>query len=225
MKESDLFEPVKELLEREMFCEVHGEVLNLDVVGIGKGYNIIVELKTSMSLQLLDQITERCGKADYVFVAVPTRKSRMSLSAQRYLKSIKVGIIEVFLEGDTDARVIQWGGRQTTKFDLNSRVNDRTRRSVGGVSSSEMDTVYKETMYKVKRFLKWGLRGKLSDGWVTVDEMLENIETHYSNPKPSIMATLQESWNEDWIETKVENRIRYFRLKEGVKVPKFRADN
>ena len=32
--------------------------------------------------------------------------------------------------------------------------------------------------------------------WVTVDEILEHCETHYRNPKASVMATLKEKWNQ-----------------------------
>src|SRR5699024_6095143 len=197
MKESDLFLPVKKMLENDLFCEVHGEVLDYDVVGIGKGYNVIVELKTSMSLQLLDQVTDRCGKADYVFVAVPKRTKPISRVAKRYLKSIKVGIIEVDLDIPS-ASIVQWGGRQRTEYKLEDKVNDRTRSAIGGVASSEMRTDYKDTLYKIKVYLKRYSRMNINDGWVSIEDLLHSIETHYKNPKPSLVATLQKEWNKDW---------------------------
>lgn len=218
MKESDLFLPVKKMLENDLFCEVHGEVLDFDVVGIGKGYNVIVEMKTSMSLQLLDQVTDRCGKADYIFVAVPKRKKPISRVAKRYLKSIKVGIIKVDLDIPF-ASIALWGGRQRTKYKLEDKVNDRTRNTIGGVTSSEMRTDYKDTLYKIKLYLKRYSRiNKRKGGWVSIEDLLNSIETHYKNPKPSLVATLQEEWNKDWIETKVIDGVRHFRLKEGVEI-------
>src|SRR5690625_3550934 len=124
-----------------MLCEVHGEVGNCDVVGIGKGYEIIVELKTSMSLQLLDQATDRVGRADYIFIAVPKRRRFISRSAKSYLMSIKVGIIEVDLK-EGYAKVVQWGKRHKTRHSLKKLTNKNTKRSIGGVSSSEMNTPY-----------------------------------------------------------------------------------
>lgn len=210
MKESDLFAPVKKMLELEMFCEVHGEVGSYDVVGIGSSYEIVVELKTCMSLQLLDQATDRIGVADYIFVAIPKRKRPLSRTAQRYLNSIGIGILEVDLENDY-VKVIQWGFRHKSRRRLRGFVNETTKKSIGGVTSAEMNTPYKLTIENIQTELR---RWWENDGWATVDEILELCETHYANPRPSVMATLQEEWNSDWIETKKVGRKRYFRIKD-----------
>lgn len=210
MKESDLFFPVKRLLEEKMFCEVHGEVSTLDVVGIGKGYEIIVELKTSMSLQLLDQITDRVGMADYIFVAIPRRKRPISRSANSYLRGIGVGIILVDLI-NKHAEIIRWGKKYNPQRKLKRYVNKTTKNSIGGVTSHQMNSPYKITIENIQTFLR---RKSSNDGWASVDEILEHTETHYSNPKPSVMATLQKEWNSNWIETKKIGRKRYFRFKK-----------
>jgi hypothetical protein len=49
MKESDLFEPVKNYLIEVIGCsQVYGEVGNCDVLGISGALNIIVELKKTL---------------------------------------------------------------------------------------------------------------------------------------------------------------------------------
>ena len=61
--------------------------------------------------------------------------------------------------------------------------------------------------------------------WVTVDDILDHCDTHYRNPKASVMATLKEKWNQDWCESKLENRRRYFRMKSphGIEIPCFQS--
>lgn len=240
VKESELFYPVKLLLEDKFFCEVHGEVDNYDVVGIADGYEVVVELKTSMSLSLLDQMMDRVGVADYVFVAVPTKKSPMSRSAMAFLQSLEIGIIEVDLESYRifkkneasyrehirnenyrsrlyGSRVVKFGKRFNPRRTLRDRVDTITKNSIGGVTSSEMNSPYKITITKIQAFLKRRTHIK-EGGWATVDEILEAVQTHYHNPKPSVMATLQENWNSDWIETKKENGKRYFRFRKEKEV-------
>lgn len=57
----------------------------------------------------------------------------------------------------------------------------------------------------IKDFLYRRMRGK----WATIEEILNHCETYYSNPKPSLNATLQAKWNSDWCEYKVVNRKNF----------------
>ncbi|MFP3471278.1 hypothetical protein R0J90_14650, partial [Micrococcus sp. SIMBA_144] len=77
----------------------------------------------------------------------------------------------------------------------------------GGVMSGEAVTEYTETIRVIKRFMQ---TRKI---WVTGDEILNFCETHYANPKPSTLSTLQAHWNKDWCEVKKEGRKTYFRYK------------
>ena len=78
----------------------------------------------------------------------------------------------------------------------------RWRKKGEGVTS------YSITIDKIKAYMR-----SREDDWVTVDEILEHCETHYRNPRASVTATLKEKWNQDWCETKLENRRRVFRIK------------
>ncbi|MEP3628367.1 MAG: DUF2161 family putative PD-(D/E)XK-type phosphodiesterase [Hyphomicrobiales bacterium] len=81
--ETDLYQPVKTLLEGQGY-EVKGEVAAADIVAIrGEEGPIIVELKTAFSLTLFHQAIERQSLSDHVYIAVPRGTNKA------YLKSLK----------------------------------------------------------------------------------------------------------------------------------------
>lgn len=229
MKETDLFLPVKYYLEHCMACEVHGEVDSIDVIGIGHTYEVLVELKTSLSLQLLDQIMKRKNYTDYIFVAIP-KKRRLSPAAVSFLKSMNVGLIIVDLRAfervkqdslydpaneeymsfmvPTFVQIHHWGGRiRHPRKKFRNRVNENTKERIGGSTSKDVQTKYKITIENIKLYLRRQKR------WVSIDTLLQQVETHYKHPKPSVIRTLQEEWNSDWVEVKKERRKTYVRYK------------
>ncbi len=81
MRETDLYAPIKALLEAQGYT-VKGEVGSADVVALRDGDPpVIVELKTGFSLALLHQAIARQTVTDAVYVAVPRRKGRASWAA------------------------------------------------------------------------------------------------------------------------------------------------
>jgi hypothetical protein len=79
--ETDLYPPVKALLEGQGY-EVKGEVGAADVVAIrGEEAPVIVELKTGFSLSLFHQGVERQAITDYVYLAVPRGKGAAAWKA------------------------------------------------------------------------------------------------------------------------------------------------
>lgn len=83
MKESDLYEPVKKWLENrdyEVFSEVKPAYTDCraDVVGINPTSVVVVELKLSLSLDLLEQAVQWSQRqyANYVYIAVPWKTSK-----------------------------------------------------------------------------------------------------------------------------------------------------
>ncbi|MDZ7794620.1 MAG: hypothetical protein U5P10_13290 [Spirochaetia bacterium] len=70
IKESDLFQPLKAYLEGQGYS-VHAEVRNCDIVAQKGDELILVELKSSISLNLLIQAAERKEISDSVYIAVP----------------------------------------------------------------------------------------------------------------------------------------------------------
>jgi hypothetical protein len=81
MRETDLYRPVKDMLEAQGYT-VKGEVGAADIVAMrGDEPPVIVELKTSFSLALFHQAVERQKITDAVYVAVPEWKERAGWKA------------------------------------------------------------------------------------------------------------------------------------------------
>lgn len=98
-RETDLYPPVKALLERQGFC-VKGEVADADVAARrGDDPPIIVELKTGFSLALVHQGIARLAITDAVYVCVPRRTGRTAWRSLkenvRLCRRLGLGVITV----------------------------------------------------------------------------------------------------------------------------------
>lgn len=99
MSESDLYAPVKALLESQGY-EVKAEIGPADVMAVrGDEAPVIVELKTSFALSLVHQAIERQAITDSVYVAVPAGQGRAAYKGlQKNLKLCRrlgLGLITV----------------------------------------------------------------------------------------------------------------------------------
>ena len=98
IKESDLYLPLKGFLERQGY-EVKGEVQDCDVVAVrGSEAPVVVELKTSLNLNLLLQAVDRLMLTPKVYVGVP--KTCRSLARRRkqvfkLLKMLGLGLVVI----------------------------------------------------------------------------------------------------------------------------------
>jgi hypothetical protein len=102
IKETELYAPVKQMLERQGY-EVKGEVGAADVVACrGNEEPIIVELKTRFALSLFHQAIERQGISDLVYIAVPRGSGRQfhkSLASNKALcRRLGLGLMTVRLK-------------------------------------------------------------------------------------------------------------------------------
>lgn len=55
MKETDMFDPVKKLLEELGCSNVYGEIMNFDVVGLRGPADVIVEMKKTLNFKVIEQ--------------------------------------------------------------------------------------------------------------------------------------------------------------------------
>ena len=99
LRETDLYAPVKRLLEAQGY-EVKAEIGAADVVGVrGIEPPVIVELKTGFTLSLIHQAIERQKITDLVYVAVPAGKGRTGQKAllknQNLCRRLGLGLISV----------------------------------------------------------------------------------------------------------------------------------
>lgn len=101
IKETDLYLPVKRLLETQGYT-VKGEVGAADVVAVRDGDDpVIVELKAGFSLSLFHQAIQRQAISDAVYVAVPRGTGRAALKAlvdnRKLCRRLGLGLITVRL--------------------------------------------------------------------------------------------------------------------------------
>ncbi len=98
-KESDLYKPVKILLEKLGYC-VKGEVIDCDVMATKDDTIIVVELKLIFNMKVLLQSVERLSVSDSVYIAIPNdcsvyKKERKQI--EKMLRMLGIGLIVVSL--------------------------------------------------------------------------------------------------------------------------------
>lgn len=213
MKETMLFEPVKQFLISKGCSDVFAEVGTFDVLGIHGSVDILVEMKTTLNFKVIDQALSATTYGHYVYIAVPKRKGEIPVSVRQILTTNRIGLlyvedekVKVMIPAKYN-RVIM---KRKSGFRLRNLIKSFQHELVGGAKSGDQKTEYSNTMDAVRSFLKYPRRGE----WTTIDEILEVCETHYSNPKPSLSATLRKPWNADWIETRKNGRKLEFRYKK-----------
>jgi hypothetical protein len=223
MKETDLFPPLKAWLEERGY-EVYTEVQSTqtggraDIVAVNGPVVSVVEMKVTLSLELIGQAVRWRPFANHIYIAVPSSKQRRrSEYALHLLRREGIGLLEV-MEHSYGTPV-----QNFTKPVFNRRINDHIRKSLveqhkelpGGHAGGGYVTPYKLTIDRVKEYLgSWYTRK--TDGWAAMADILEHCETHYASPKASLAAAMK-NFESEFFETKVENRKLYFRLKGVIK--------
>lgn len=101
MKETDLYAPIKSFLEAQGY-EVKSEIIDCDLVAMrGNEPPLIVELKLSLSLELMMQGITRQSITDDVYIAVPVGKGKAwvkrSKDATKICRRLGLGLISVRL--------------------------------------------------------------------------------------------------------------------------------
>lgn len=219
LKESDLFAPVKSFLLKNGCSNVYGEVLGCDVLGLNGVCDVIVELKTTLNFKLIDQALDRLNHGHYVYIAVPERKGHIPRCVKKVLEQNRIGLLEIGKDRFSDEIIAQISipakynrlPNELKKKGLKSirnYIKDYHATQIGGVKGGEGATDYSIMIANIKDYLRFGKHKK----WASIDEILTYCETHYANPKPSLIATLQAKWNSDWCECKRENGKMYFRI-------------
>ncbi|MBO9609180.1 MAG: hypothetical protein J7639_24715 [Paenibacillaceae bacterium] len=231
MKETELFPPLKQWLEERGY-DVYAEVGSgraggrADIVAVAGPAVAVVEMKVSLSLDLIAQAVRWRPYANYVYVAIPgSHKRRTHNYGEMILRREGIGLLEVIEGGRYGTRVYD-----RTKACFNRRVDDHIRQSLvpqhkelpGGHAGGGYVTTYRLTIDEVKSYLQkkrrvaygQSMQGQPNtDGWTTIKDILDHCETHYSAPKPSLSKALRE-FEADWCESKIEGRKLWFRYKE-----------
>lgn len=109
MKESDLYPPVKTLLESQQY-EVKGEIHACDVVGVrGNELPVVVELKLTLNLEVILQAIERLTLTPKVYIGVPLTCGGLERRRKPLLKLLRMlglGLIAVDLRPKSRGAVV-----------------------------------------------------------------------------------------------------------------------
>jgi hypothetical protein len=161
MLETDLFNPVKKLLETFGY-HVKGEVVHTDVFGVKEGQTIAVELKNQISLKLIYQAIERLKIADKVYIGIPKKAILSHRKDMKYLKQllIKLNIGLISIDQNEAYFIINIEHGSTSK-----RSNHKKRRVIKEFSEREnhinlggtrgkIVTAYKEKVIRIALMLQ-----------------------------------------------------------------------
>lgn len=130
LKEEELFPPLKAFYEAQG-CEVWTEVGHSDVVIRQDKLLFAVELKTSFSIKLLDQLVARMNAFDGVYAAIPVPAGQDSPAnapaIRRILAALGMGLILIFPPGRSERIVVSL---QPNRADYITRARAKHRKRV-----------------------------------------------------------------------------------------------
>jgi len=173
LAETDLYPPIREMLLRSGYT-VRGEVLDCDVAAVrpapegggGKEELVIVEIKLSLSLDLLIQAARRQRIADSVYVAVPrppkgiwTKRWR---GLRHLLRRLEMGLILVsFSRRKPPVEIVAHPvpfARQKRKSKRRAVLREIAGRSgdfnIGGSTGRKIVTAYREQAIRIACLLE-----------------------------------------------------------------------
>ncbi|MCF7857728.1 MAG: hypothetical protein K9N07_00175 [Candidatus Cloacimonetes bacterium] len=163
MKESDLFDPVRNYLSANGY-RVRAEVKNCDIVASKDNRIIIIELKLTPNLELIFQATERQRITPSVYTALPRAviKSTKRWKKFKYiLKRLGVGLILIDLDDPNDQieiilHPIKFQKKKNTRL-KSSIIRELDNRSqnlnIGGINRTKIITAYKENAIQIAVYL------------------------------------------------------------------------
>ena len=172
-KETDLYPPVKKLLEEQGY-EVKSEIGAADVVGVrGDEPPLVVELKTGFTLSLFHQAIDRLAITDTVYVAVPRGSGRAFLSSLKsnlkLCRRLGLGLITVRMEDGFTEIHLDPGPYAPRKSKAKSTrlLREFARRvgdpNLGGSNRTTIMTAYRQDAMRVAAYLGEAGPSKASD--------------------------------------------------------------
>lgn len=168
MLERELYEPVKNWLEG-MGYTPRAEVCGCDIMALKDEAVIVVELKTTLNLDVILQATERQRFSDTVYIAVPKKGKVLYTKRWRMichlLRRLELGLLLVNMK--TGKGLVE-EAIEPVQFDrAKSRSQAKRRRSVlvkeyenrhgsyniGGINKVKLVTVYRELSLQIAQLL------------------------------------------------------------------------
>lgn len=210
--ESDMFDPLKTHFEESGY-EVYSEVVlpgggRADLVAASDKQIICVEMKKSLSMDLIDQVIERKASFAYVFIAIPERKSYLPRFVERIFRKYGIGILYVTKGGRVyEKKAALYRRAFNKRTDIKSYLKPEQQTGIpGGSKGGGYVTEYSLMITRVKRYLEQ------KKDWVELGELLEHCEIYYSSPRSSLSKTLR-GYESSWCELEVMNGRLHARAK------------
>jgi hypothetical protein len=166
MKESDLYPPLKRLLESQNY-EVKGEVRDCDVLAVrGQESPVVVELKVSLNLDVILQAVERLSLTSKVYIGIPGGCGQLKRRRKHTIKLLRMlglGLVVVHLDRKpASAEVLLDPGEYMPRKskhrkarllgEFNKRVGDP---NLGGTQARVgLMTAYRQRVLEIARFLQ-----------------------------------------------------------------------
>lgn len=170
MKETDLYQPVKQLFEDFGF-KINSEVGGIDVTAVKDDEMTVVELKTSLNLKLIIQAAKRQRLTSHVYVAIPRpnwkKLHRKDWKDKLYLlRRLELGLIYVKFNHQNAVATIEFEPkefdrvksirlgarkRKEIKKEINGRHGDY---NLGGSNKTKLVTAYKENAIYIAALLE-----------------------------------------------------------------------
>ncbi|MBM7653466.1 DUF2161 domain-containing phosphodiesterase [Neobacillus cucumis] len=168
LQEMDLYKPIQTFFVKEGY-EVYGEVKDCDIVAVKGEELIIIELKLTLSVDLLIQAAKRQRISDQVYIAIPKPKFR--LNSRRWadkchlIKRLELGLIvvsnptkraktEVLFHPTPFNRGKSRGQSRLKRDAVLKEINGRSADfNVGGSSRVKIMTAYKENSIQIACYL------------------------------------------------------------------------
>ena len=157
--EVDLYKPIKEYFTQQGYV-VHGEVNECDVAAVKEQELVLIELKLSLSIDLLIQATKRQRLTNEVYVAIPRPKlnfrSKKWKDSCHLVRRLELGLILVsFLGDDAQAEIVfhpaSFDRKKSMQRSKKKRIAMLTEiegrlgdYNIGGSNQTKIMTAYKE---------------------------------------------------------------------------------
>ncbi|MCH7908323.1 MAG: hypothetical protein IIB38_01755 [Candidatus Hydrogenedentes bacterium] len=159
-RETELYAPVRDYLT-ELGYTVRGEVKGCDIAAVRDKELIVVELKRTLSIDLLIQATQRQTAADAVYIAIP-RPAKMTRNGRwrgikRLLRRLELGLIIVTFTSDgAEVRLVEHPvlaakrrDRKRHRVILRELAGRSGDHNVGGMNRKKVLTAYRESALRI----------------------------------------------------------------------------
>jgi hypothetical protein len=169
LQEMDLYKPIQTFFVNEGY-EVYGEVKDCDMVAVKGEELVVIELKLTLSVDLLIQAAKRQRITDQVYIAIPKPKDR--LNSKRWadkchlIRGLELGLIlvsslskraktEVVFHPSPFDRRKSRGQNKLKRESVLKEINGRSADyNVGGSTRIKIMTAYKENCIQIACYLR-----------------------------------------------------------------------